>query len=272
MPVDTAENEISVRDLTASSRHSCLYVYDQANNIIWKMTDLRSHQVHSWLECTGQNYANKLSITAEGDVLLSVQSTLVDPSKLNIYGKDANLLQSITLPTDIGDPCHVVEVGLPSRPNTFLIFSRICLPPAGKIYEYKICEFDYINGLVRKYMQLGKPKSYRNSHLAFVRQGRVGLYITTRSKLIMLDAVLSTQEVVLEGDDKSYNYPRRVVYYEDSSSSTSETDTKLEEDERLMDKKPEAAGWLIVGHVSGRVEVFEVTHVPDFSSSSEASG
>jgi len=91
------------RDIGSSENENCLYVCDQREQCIWKITRERDdqHNIFKWLVIYFQPMA--LSVSNDGHLCL------INASILWIYGSEAELLRSIQLPRDVKNPTHAVE-------------------------------------------------------------------------------------------------------------------------------------------------------------------
>ena len=141
------------------------------------------------------------------------------PSRLDIYGPDALLLHTVLLPTSVGWLCHAVET--PSR--DFVIFSQ------KRKREMKVLLMNKDGGVMRSF----SVASDSCTHVAVDREDRVFVADKFNYQLLLIDSTLSTSRVVLSRDKDRGVSPWR-FYYSDRT------------------------GRLIVGHVSGRVDVFSV--------------
>src|SRR6218665_2720817 len=102
--------------IVSSEKENCLYVSDNAENCVWKITRQTDdqHKIIKWLTT---HYAPwTLSVPRDGELLIINRSS----HSLMIYGSDAELIRSIPLTRDINYPYLAVETSI----ENFIIIDR----------------------------------------------------------------------------------------------------------------------------------------------------
>ena len=92
-------------DIGSSEEENCLYVIDDDENCVWKITKEADdqHKLIKWLTIDYKSYT--LSVSRDGELLMINHSS----HRLMIYRSDAQLVRSIPLTADIKNPWHAVE-------------------------------------------------------------------------------------------------------------------------------------------------------------------
>ena len=93
-------------DIRSSENDNCLYIADHARKCLWKII-MEIGDVHKIVKWLVLDYKpTSLSMSSDGHVLVFSHAWSI----LKIYGSNAELLRSITLPRDIKKSIHAVEI------------------------------------------------------------------------------------------------------------------------------------------------------------------
>ena len=90
--------------MVGCTTHSSLYVYD-TEHMVWQVLVNERNRVNKWLSVKGKNYSSTMSVTSNGQLLL----TAFKPKRIDIYGPDAQIVCSVSLPADFGVPLMAAE-------------------------------------------------------------------------------------------------------------------------------------------------------------------
>lgn len=165
-------------DVSACEKSQCLYVTDEANTCVWKVTPADS-KVEKWLSNVGAPFTS--SVSSNGDVLILRSGK---PSFLEAYQSDAGLHQKLQLPDNIENPRHAME----TRSGNYNI-----------LYEEALIEMTK-NGLVTrqdKSFRVDKPLKAA-THLALDVAERI--YIAEGNRILLFDSQLVYERVILPED------------------------------------------------------------------------
>ena len=104
------------RDIGSSEQENCLYVSDNDERCVWKITRETDdqHKIIKWLTTDYKPWT--LSVSREGELLMINRSS----HSLMIYGPDAELIRSIPITRDIKYPYHAVETTI----GNFIIIDK----------------------------------------------------------------------------------------------------------------------------------------------------
>lgn len=165
-------------DVSACDKSGCLYVTDEVNLCVWKVTPADG-KVEKWLLNVGAPFTS--SVSSSGDVLI-VRSG--KPSFLEVYHSDAGLHQKLQLPDDLENPRHAME----TRSGNYDI-----------LYEEDLIEMTK-NGLVtrqQKSFNVENPLKTA-THLALDVAERI--YIAAGKQILLFDSQLVFERVILPDD------------------------------------------------------------------------
>ena len=180
------------KDLQSSEKDNCLYVSAQREKCVWKITRQTDyqHNVFRWLTI---DYApHTLSVSSSGHLLLVTAWSSV----LNIYGSEAELLQSIQLPRDIEDSIHAVETSM----GNFIILHQ-CMEtgeretgPNGRIKEWTWAVSELTRDgqmVVSRFLPSNETQKLENPrYLTLDSDDQVYVTDTGNDRVILLDSDL----------------------------------------------------------------------------------
>lgn len=165
-------------DISACEKSQCLYVTDDVNSCVWKVTPADG-KVEKWLLNAGAPFTS--SVTSSGDVLILRSGK---PSFLEVYRSDAVSLQKLQLPDDFENPRHAME----TRSGNYDI-----------LYEETLIEMTK-NGLVTRQLKsfrVEKPLKAA-THLALDVAERI--YVADGNQIVLFDSQLVFERVILPDD------------------------------------------------------------------------
>lgn len=198
-------------DIVSSENSNCLYIIDTWKQCIWKLIRASeyTYTVTNWLS-TDIDWSYILSMSRDGDLLIVRGCGPL--SRLEIYGTDANLRLSISLPPEIEFPQHAVET---STGNFVIMHERLdevegC---SRSRLEWGIWEVSR-NGkmVVRSFIpqvtgqQLDSPR-----YLLIASGDRVCVADAANGRVILLDSDLRWKRILI--GDLRY-LPVRITYDE----------------------------------------------------------
>lgn len=173
----------SLTDVAACAKSSRLYVVDEGNACIWKISLDNGNQVEKWISeitrpFTCSVYGNS------GEVAVIQQRP--PSSFLDIYGADGKRIRQLQLPKDLHDkePVHAVE----TRCGNYDILCESGLVEMTK------------EGVITRHSKSYPPRDpeplIKSRHLAIDIGER--LYVAERDRIIQFDSQLVYEQVMLE--------------------------------------------------------------------------
>ena len=211
---------ISPVDIASSEKDNCLYVSDDGENCVWKITRETGDQrkIIKWL--TTDYQPRTMSMTSDGKLLM-VNSSL---SILMIYGSDAKLTQAIQLPREIEDPIHAVETSI----GNFIIIHHKWKCKAAdngecgsngrkKEIEWGISEVTKDGDMVIRRFSSSNETHELNEprYLSLDSDDQVFVSDEGNHRVILLDSDLKWNRIlcpIREGDESSIQWPWCLCY------------------------------------------------------------
>lgn len=178
-------------DVSACENTQCLYVTDEVNSCVWKVTPADG-KVEKWMSNVASPFTS--SVTSSGDVLILRSGK---PAFLEVYRSDGVLHQQLQLPDNLENPRHAVE----TRSGNYSI-----------LYEQALIEMTK-NGLVTRTHKSFRGEGLENplksaTHLALDVAERA--YIADGSQILHYDSQLVYDGVILPPD--RVKKPQRICH------------------------------------------------------------
>ena len=194
------------KDIQSIDKENCLYVSDQREKCVWKITRQTDYQhiVIRWLTL---DYApHCLSVSRNGHLLLVTAWSSI----LDIYGSDAELLRLIHLPRDIEDSIHAVETSM----GNFVILHQ-CMEteeelesrPNGrsKKWAWTVSEFTREGQMVRRFIPLNETQKLKNPrYITLDSNDQVFVTDTGNDRVILLDPDLKWNRILCSSNDEHH--------------------------------------------------------------------
>jgi len=192
-------------DIVASPSSRCLYVSDSFNECVWKICDVvKGQQMKRWLSTSDKDYTWTMSVAFDGSLFM-LQSK---PATLDIYGSDACLIQSITLPWS-GFPLHHIVQDIS---GSFIVSHET------RDKEYiGVCMIS-TNGQIIQSCRIPPNKNYAKrvtlSRLAVDDESYVYVYDCDNDVIWCLNSMLGQWKVMLfTNDDGDFiEIPQRICF------------------------------------------------------------
>lgn len=199
-------------DIAANTKNQCLYVSDMHDKCIWEI-NLADHQVTKWL--SNIDWPFTLSVSSDGHLLSlrdrptqqnKQQSKRQQRCKLEIYGSEARLIRSLSLPSDIQKPLHAIQ-----KPNgQFIILHRMMVDQ--ETGQWTISNLAKDGQLIGNFIPKANPEGFLDwpFYMAFDSDDdRLFVADYWNHRVIMTCDSFSWSETILNG---TINRPLRLFY------------------------------------------------------------
>lgn len=192
-------------DLATCQRSDYLYILENCVGI-WKIDLLQTenYQATLWLQCV--SYV-AISVTIEGLILLIEQA--VHLHSLQLFNKNASLLKTIQIPSEILEPHHALQT---AKGNYILSFGWSCKDAHG------VCELNDRGQVIRIFNPRFHWQLVTNPcHVALDLQGRVFTADEWNDRIVQLNDQLCFDQAIISGRPNGFQGPFRVSF--DTSSN-----------------------------------------------------
>lgn len=200
----------TARDIAACHRSHCLYVADGTNCVVWRVALHHDPPITTrWLTGLGDPFT--LSVSTKGRVVTLAADVHPPHHVLDIFAPDATLLRRIRLPDAMDSPQHALETSHGGGGGGSLL---VCHGWA-TVRHQRVCELGRDGGAVTRSYPANDAAGHvlnRPCHLAEDGEGRVFVADSLNHRIVLLDAQLRLDQVLLTMDQDDLHQPSRLCY------------------------------------------------------------